>query len=802
MRVRPIGDKKSKICLIGEAPGATEERLGIPFVGQAGNLLNNLLNSVGLTRSECYITNVVKERPPRNDFSPYFNGQSFTEKARPWLEELREELNECEANVFVPLGSPALFALTNKIGIMKWRGSILESTMLPGRKVIPTIHPAAALRMYIFRYHILSDLSKVNREKEFPEIRVPEREIIISPSYEQTLEFFELIKNSPAFAFDIEVFRGSISCISFAVSPYKGISIPFKDKNGSDYFSDVKEREIWKLINEALTSDKLKIGQNINFDISYLYNTVSIMTKPPIADTMIAHHVTYYELPKGLDYLTSIYTNEPYYKDEGKIWTGRVVYDENFWIYNAKDSLVTFEVWEKVEKEMKERGCDFIYNKTMELFWVVLYFQLRGIKVNVDSLDETRKELESEIEVLQSELNDIVGHELNPNSPSQCKNYFYVEKGLKAYVNRKTGSLSTNDEALTRLSAKGIREADLVLKLREKKKLLSTYVNMELDEDNRMRTSYDLTGTTTGRLSSRKTPFGTGMNMQNLPKAFRKFLVADEGRILVELDKSQAEAIVVAYLSEDEQLIKLFESGLDIHTENATRLFSLIYRREITREEVLEEHRRLGNSHESMRYKSKKTIHSSNYGLGYKSLALILRCQEKEAKTLLEAYHQLYPGIRMWHRRIEEKLREDRTLTNLLGRKRIFLGRWGDEMFRAAYAYIPQSTVSDLLNFSLIDIYNSDLDYMKPIDHLAQVHDSYLFQYPADRMEDLAKAIQTCAKLMDKVLRYGARSFTIKTTAAVGLNWKDLEEVNCYEQDYKRLADILSEIHRKHRASS
>ena len=145
------GSLDAKIFILGEAPGMDELIQGRIFAGEAGKELSRLMSVAGLTRPDCFWSNVVKERPPNNDIKHFIEfdkkGNASTTSAYDRYEEqLYDEIRKSNANVFVPLGNIPLYALTREHGIMKWRGSILSSN-LPGKtiKVIPTIHPAAAL---------------------------------------------------------------------------------------------------------------------------------------------------------------------------------------------------------------------------------------------------------------------------------------------------------------------------------------------------------------------------------------------------------------------------------------------------------------------------------------------------------------------------------------------------------------------------------------------------------------------------------------------------------------------------------
>lgn len=313
-RVPPIGSTEARLAIVGEAPGADEERLLRPFVGPAGYCLDQCMQAAGLIRSEIYFTNVVKVRPPANDISPYFNGKIFTAKASEWLEELKDELNRCQANVIIPVGNTALCALTGLTSIMKYRGYVFESVGLAEpRKVIPTIHPAAALRgQYLYRYFISHDLRKAKKESETRELVRPDRYIKTQWTWGELYGFLHALRTAKILSVDIEVINFEVSCIGFSTRSDNGYSIPIYNT-----WSLEQETIIWRLLAEVLEDPAIvKVMQNGIFDTQFLASRCGIIVRGEIQDTMIAHSLMYPEFPKGLAFLVSVYGGtQAYYKD-------------------------------------------------------------------------------------------------------------------------------------------------------------------------------------------------------------------------------------------------------------------------------------------------------------------------------------------------------------------------------------------------------------------------------------------------------------------------------------------------------
>lgn len=470
--------------------------------------------------------------------------------------------------------------------------------------------------------------------------------------------------------------------------------------------------------------------------------------------------------------------------------------DSTFLEYNALDSACTLEIAQAIWPDLSQ-GFDAAYNLTLNLFPVLEFMMTRGIRVDLNELETAKQHILKSAAEKQAELNALCGRELNVNSSKDCQAYFYVELGIPPYVNN--GVVTVDDMALQRLARgtakrSGLRQAKLVQEIRGLQKLHGTYLNIEFDSDGRMRCSYNPRGTKFGRLSSSKTIFGTGTNQQNLPQEFKRFLVADPGYILWEVDKRQAEWVVVAYLTGDANMLSVVEEGRDTHVHTASLMFN-------AEAEVIElEAKLIGNLTDperiaeiraadeflkryaqfprtmSARQCGKKSNHGLNYAEGFRKFALINEIEEAEARRIVETYHQIYPGIRLWYEVIKRQLQQTRTLTNCFGRKIRFMDAWGEDLWKAAYSALPQSSVVDCLNTGMVAVYAdeglcgaSGLN----IDVLAQVHDSILLQIPEAvvRSGQFAKARDLVYDYVSPDLSYNGRTFKIATDSKMGYNW-------------------------------
>ena len=532
------GDPTSRICILGEAPARTEMRIGRPLIGPSGQLFEFCLHAAGIARRECYLTNmfdfeVTKTRDgksikTREGDILWTNGKGLTELGVEMTTSCVERLTNCSSNVIVPLGGTALDFLFGDARILKWRGSILESSRLSGRKIVPTIHPAASLRgNYLWRYLIANDFKRAKEEAGTPEILLPNRKFWIDPTFNESIAYLDSCLDLEEIAFDIEVLNHQVSCIAFAKTPLDCMSIPFVVEGGTDRWTLEEECEIWMKIAAILGSVSIrKIGQNIVFDIGFLFQQMGLFTRGTVCDTMIAHHIIWPDMNKGLDFLCSMHTREPYYKDDGKMWKKPWADLDMFWRYNAKDAATTMEVWENIAEDLVP--YKITYDMTMAMFPALLYMMTRGIKVDLERLQETKERVRKKLEIKEAKLVEVAEWDFNVNSPKQCQEYFYVTKKIKPYINRQSGRPTTDDKAMSRIVRRfNLPEARLVQEIRGLKKLQGTYLDVAMDKDNRVRCSYNPRGTTTGRLSSSKTVFGTGMNLQNLHPEFKGFLVSD-----------------------------------------------------------------------------------------------------------------------------------------------------------------------------------------------------------------------------------------------------------------------------------
>jgi uracil-DNA glycosylase len=340
IQVLPDGPADAKIMLVGEAPGADEEREGRPFVGASGQELNRMLHEAGISRSECFCTNVSRERPLNNDISNFiaktkkertsehtlFNGKYVRRPIVEGVSLLEKEIQMVSPHVIIALGNVPLWGLTGLWGITKWRGSMLHKSGT-NTKIVPTYHPAAILRQWDWRATAVNDLRRAARFRDGQDYPVPGWKFLVRPSFSQVQETLQLLtsmadKNFLELSFDLETRAGHITCAGLAWTLTDALCIPFTSKdNLYGYWSEEEETLIVYALYRLLTYPRVRvIGQNLLYDSQYTYRHWHFI--PRVShDTMISWHVAFPGLPKRLDYQASLLCDQyKQWKPDKSVW--------------------------------------------------------------------------------------------------------------------------------------------------------------------------------------------------------------------------------------------------------------------------------------------------------------------------------------------------------------------------------------------------------------------------------------------------------------------------------------------------
>lgn len=789
MFVPTVGPTDAKIMLVGEAPGETEDRLGQPFKGNAGRILDRILREVGISRFECLIANVARERPPNNKIKYYFEDASCTvpkPKMTEWIQLLKKEIETYQPNVVVALGGTALWALTGKKGIKTFRGTVLEATLVPGQKVIPTYHPQAVGYDYSMLFPTVMDLRKVSFESKSPEIKPDKRNLVVTRRKGELIDYCKEIishKDDWIVASDIEAISPGpfATWVGFSHDPDFALAFEIVENNKIPTLNENDEIEVWSWIARVYESGVRMVFHNAAYDMGVMWARNGIITKNLYMDTMVAASCLWPESELNLGFLSSICLNVPAWKHTSKGFTKGV--------YNAADCANTRGLVDVLLTEMKNKDVYSTYERKMSEVEPSLFMQLNGVDVDIDVRDELIQKYQKRLNLIEEGLKSILNKDINFKSPQQLQKLLYVDLELPVQFKRRKSKFdskkpTTDKEALERLYRK---TNDPILKLilehRGTSKLLDTFLKIELTDQGKVHTSYNIVkakevdpvtgreskqGTVYGRWSSSKSiiyPSGCG-NLQNIPRVARRMYVAPPGYEILQADYKQAEAVIVAHLINDVKAIKVFDDPEgDIHKLTASMMFNIPY------EEVTKDHRNIG----------KRLRHAGNYSAGPAVVAHALGVELGEAKKLIQLYHNSCPQLRLWHKSIQAQLTKNKTLVTPLGRKHVFTERWGDQLFRSAYSFIPQSTVGEMLNIALVKFYHKWGDL---VSIWMQLHDAmYILKKIKEDRQMWMERMRDC---MIIPLEINHREVIIDVDFKVGTNWGPY----CDEADPDKNVDL------------
>lgn len=789
--VKSILRPHSNILLVGEAPGETEDIRGIPFVGKAGKLLDQLLEQAGINRAEVSIANVARERPPGNKISFFFEDKRCTTPKpilKKWIGELRQEIIDTKPNMVVALGATAMYALLGEKGMEDNRGYIQHSTLVPGQKMMVTWHPQKVGYEWRLAFETIMDLRKAKLFSLSPEVPHDKRSLNAYPSTKEFMEFLDYLcyEHKAPIALDIETTADShIDILGIADSPVHALSYNLFTGHKNPRLEPVEEQKLWYKLAMVLQKREV-IMQNGMYDAAVLLLHNHVLASGYKYDTMIAAHACWPEAKRSLGFLSSICINVPRWKDTSMSAPT---------MYNAADACNTYGVWNVLEREMDKLGVRHTFDFEMLQVWPAMMMQLQGLEVNKEKQQEMLKSINQRLVELNIEIkNDLGGKEVNLNSPKQLQTLLYIDMKLPIQYKRRKSryddrKMTADAEALKKLSR--INKNPVLAKIMEYKKLdkLTSFIDVDTSPEGRVHTSYNVTGATMirkkkglivddedsyksfGRWSSSKSiilPYGSG-NLQNVPGVARQIYKAPPGYVFLQADYIQAEAVVVAYMIRDEVLIDMFKKSFgmsredrkknhyDVHLMTANQMFRLDFAA------ITDEIRRIG----------KVIRHATNYDAGPGVVANQLDCSMKEAKEAIMTFHNSCPQLKLWHKEIVKELNRTRTLINLLGRKHKFTDRWGDSLFRSAYSYIPQSTVGDLLNTGLVRLYNR---YGSEMHICLQLHDAIYCLVKA-RDSEVVKGMERMKECMLMPLRAEGEEFVIDVDFAVGPSWGEMEKI-------------------------
>ena len=575
------------------------------------------------------------------------------------------------------------------------------------------------------------------------------------------------LKKQKTFAFDTETSsleprHADLLGISIAYQAHHAYYIPFGTH------SSLKREEVLDLFKPLLEDPTIeKVGQNLKYDMHVL-RRYRIDVKGSLFDTMVAHHLLYPDGRHNLNMMAETYLQYrpipidsligPRGPKQKKIMDVPL---EQLLDYACEDADITLQLYEKLAPELKKAKLSSLFHQVeMPLLPVLVAIEATGVAIDVEALEESSHLLQKEMDELTAAIYQLAGSTFNIDSPRQLGEVLFdTLKIVKNPAKTKTGQYATNEGILSKLTSKH----PIISKVqgyRELKKLKSTYIDalpLLMDPvDGHVHTSYQQSVVSTGRLSSTKP------NLQNIPirtdrgRAIRKAFVPGrkEGYLLA-ADYSQIELRIMAHLSGDQNLIKTFEAGEDVHRATAARLFH------VKKEDVTDAQRR----------KAKMTNFSIIYGITPFGLAQRLDVSRHEAKEIIDSYFASFPGVKNYIDSSIEKAREQGWVSTLVGRKR-FLPDVNSRNAtvrgfaeRNAINMPIQGTQAEMIKKAMITIHRWLEKKNLRSKMIMQVHDELVFDVHPDELSQLKQEIPL---LMEKALPL---SLPIVVEVGTGKNW-------------------------------
>jgi DNA polymerase-1 len=416
------------------------------------------------------------------------------------------------------------------------------------------------------------------------------------------------------------------------------------------------------------------------------------------------------------------------------------------------------KIYPVLKKRLEELDELKLYNRIEEpLLSVLARMEQRGIGIDVNFLKELKKRIEKEINIRVDECYRIAGCVFNINSPKQLSQILFEKLKLPP-VKKGKSHYSTESDVLQQLSSRH----DLpkkILEYRELAKIANTYVEplIEYVKNSRIHTTFNQTGTATGRLSS------NNPNIQNIPirgywgNELRKCFIARDGFLLISADYSQIELRILAHISGDKNLIEAFRSGKDIHNHTAALIFN------ISENDVDDHKRRI----------AKVVNYGLIYGMSDYGLAQELGISREEATQFIQLYYTLYPGVEEWRQSAIRSAEEKGYTQTLFGRKRpipeINSNNYNlkESAKRLAINTPIQGTAADLIKLAMIESENRLTRAGFKSGLLLSIHDELLFEIEEERIEE-AKAI--IKEAMENIYDF---MIPIVVNISAGKNWAE-----------------------------
>ncbi|MCR5885941.1 DNA polymerase I [Rhizobacter sp. J219] len=580
------------------------------------------------------------------------------------------------------------------------------------------------------------------------------------------------VESAPLAAIDTETdsldpMAARIVGISLSVSPGEAAYIPLRHSYAGAPDQLPIEMVLARLKPWLENADAPKLGQNLKYD-SHVFANAGITVRGYVHDTLLQSYVLEAHKPHSLDSLAQRHLGRAGLSYEDVCGKGAhqipfaQVDIERAAEYSCEDSEMTLQVhqtlWPQVEAD---KGLRFVYEKIeMPVTHILQRIERNGVLIDPARLAQQSQQLGERMLQLEREAHELAGQPFNMGSPKQIGEILFGKLGLPVIKKTASGSPSTDEEVLDKLAEDYPLPAKL-LEHRSLSKLKGTYTDklplMVNPRTGRVHTNYAQAVAVTGRLSS------NDPNLQNIPirtaegRRVREAFIAPAGHVIVSADYSQIELRIMADISGDENLLKAFAEGMDVHRATASEVFG------IAPEAVTSEQRRYA-----------KTINFGLiYGMGAFGLAASLGIERAAATQYIDRYFTRYPGVKRYMDETKESARAKGYVETLFGR-RIYLpeinGGSGPRKAGAERQAINapmQGTAADLVKLAMIAVQAALDEQQKRTLMVMQVHDELVFEVPEAELDWVRSEVPR--------LMAGVAQLKVPLLAEVGVgpNWDE-----------------------------
>ena len=626
---------------------------------------------------------------------------------------------------------------------------------------------------------IIQTQAEDSQTEQVPSLEVKQNQgdYKVVTNLEELQNYINLIEeNEKIVAFDCETTSLdtlNTQLVGFSLSSQagKGIYVPLYTSNLFENLDFIPQDKAFEQIARLFNNPQVTvILHNGKFDYKVLRsNGIKINNNKvscKLVDTMIAEWLLNSDKTGknsySLEYLAETKLGLKGIEYEDLVPKGQTFADlpvEKAYPYAAEDADFTFQLWQKLEPQLKSQNLYELFTSTeMRLMPLLAEMEIQGIHLDSQTLYDYNKELTIGIEDIQNKIYSTVGHAFNIASPKQLQEVLFTERGLKPTKKTKTG-YSTDTSVLEELALYD-PVPKMILEYRELAKLQSTYVETlptMCDKNERIHTDFIQTGTATGRLSCREP------NLQNIPvrneagRKIRSAFTATPGTILISADYSQIELVVLAHLSQDKNMCNAFISGTDVHKATAALIFG------VPQEEVTPQMRRTA-----------KTINFGViYGMSAFRLANDLGISRTQAAEFIENYFKTYSSINDFINSTIQKTEETGFVQTIFGRKRHIANINSKNKLekssaeRMAVNTPVQGSAADIVKKAMLDVSKALEEENTQAKLILQVHDELLVECP-DNPQTIEKTISIIKEKMENAVKLNV---PLKVSIEYGKNW-------------------------------